>query len=128
MFAAAHERAARGQRADVGRIAEADLTAALHDVDAVGRARTWLAETASRGSTAEERNAAEAWLREAACRPTFQEGDADEMDAKQDAIAELAQEIIDAACQIRTVLDPVAGVRGFSGCARSRTAPATRAP
>ena len=41
---------------------EADVTAALRDVDVVDQARTYLADTASRGSTAEEREAADAWL------------------------------------------------------------------
>jgi hypothetical protein len=48
----------------VGRIADADLTDALQDAEAVEQARTCLAETASRGSTPAERDAAEAWLRE----------------------------------------------------------------
>jgi hypothetical protein len=48
----------------VGRIADADLTDAWHDADALEQARTCLAETADRGSTAEEREAAEVWLRE----------------------------------------------------------------
>ena len=41
---------------------EADITAALGDGDVVDQARTYLADTASRGSTTEEREIAEAWL------------------------------------------------------------------
>jgi hypothetical protein len=53
-------------RRSVGRMAEADLTTALGDAQALESARTCLAETASRGSTTEERQAATAWLQEAA--------------------------------------------------------------
>jgi hypothetical protein len=49
-------------RRSVGRMVEADVTAALRDADVVAQARTCLADTASRGSTDEEREAAEAWL------------------------------------------------------------------
>jgi hypothetical protein len=41
---------------------EADVTATLRDGDVVEQARTCLADTTSRGSTAEERGGAEAWL------------------------------------------------------------------
>ena len=50
------------------------------------------------------------------------------MDAKQDAIAEVAQRDHRRGVPVRTVLDPVVGVRGFSGCARSRTAPQRMRP
>ena len=46
-------------RRSVGRMVEADVTAALRDVDVPEQARTCLAETASRGSTSDEREAAE---------------------------------------------------------------------
>ena len=49
-------------RRSVGRMVEADVTAALRDADVVDQARTCLADTAIRGSTAEEREAADAWL------------------------------------------------------------------
>ena len=48
----------------VGRLAEIDVTVALHDAEAIDQARTCLAATAGRGSTPEERDAAEAWLRD----------------------------------------------------------------
>ncbi len=41
---------------------EAEVMAALRDVAVVDQARTCLADTASRGSTAEEGEAADAWL------------------------------------------------------------------
>ena len=43
-------------RRTIGRMAEADLTTALRDPQVLEGARTCLAETASRGSTAEERD------------------------------------------------------------------------
>ena len=49
-------------RRSIGRMVEADVTAALVDVDVVDQARTYVADTAIRGSTAEEREAAAAWL------------------------------------------------------------------
>lgn len=49
-------------RRTIGRMADADLSAALLDPQALEGARTCLADTASRGSTAEEREAAVAWL------------------------------------------------------------------
>jgi len=49
-------------RRSVGRMAEADVTAALRDAAVVEQARTCLADTAIRGSTVEEREAADAWL------------------------------------------------------------------
>jgi hypothetical protein len=53
-------------RRTIGRMAEADLSAALRDPQVLEVARTCLEETASRGSTAEEREAAVAWLEDAA--------------------------------------------------------------
>jgi hypothetical protein len=53
-------------RRTIGRMADADLTTALRDSQGLERARTCLAETASRGSTVEERAAAVAWLQAAA--------------------------------------------------------------
>jgi hypothetical protein len=47
-------------------MADADLSTALHDPQVLGEARTCLAETADRASTVEEREAAVAWLQEAA--------------------------------------------------------------
>ena len=53
-------------RRTLGRMADADLTAARHEAPLVDQARTWLVDSASRGScTAEERDAAIAWLRDA---------------------------------------------------------------
>ena len=52
-------------RRTIGRLAEADIPRALRDPDRLEGARTCLAETASRGSTVEEREAALAWLEEA---------------------------------------------------------------
>ena len=49
----------------MGRIGEAGLTDALRDEHELKRARTCLAETAGHGSTPEERDAADAWLRDA---------------------------------------------------------------
>jgi hypothetical protein len=49
-------------RRTVGRTVDPDFVTALHDADVVDQARTCLANTASHGSTAEEREAAEAWL------------------------------------------------------------------
>jgi hypothetical protein len=46
-------------------MAEADLTTALRDPQVLEIARTSLTETASRGSTLEERDAAIAWLEDA---------------------------------------------------------------
>ena len=54
-------------RRSVGRMAEADLTTALRDPQVLEGARTCLAETVGRGSTAAEREAAGAWLEDAAC-------------------------------------------------------------
>jgi hypothetical protein len=53
-------------RRTVGRLADVDRTTAVRDPQVLEAARTCLAETASRGSTAEERAAAVAWLQEAA--------------------------------------------------------------
>jgi len=53
-------------RRTLGRMADVNLTTALRDPQGLEGARTCLAETASRGSTAEERDAAVAWLEEAA--------------------------------------------------------------
>jgi hypothetical protein len=47
-------------------MADADLSIALREAHALEGARTCLAETAGRGSTLEEREAAVVWLREAA--------------------------------------------------------------
>jgi len=47
---------------NVGRTVDADVLAALQDATVIAEARTLLAESASRGSTLEEREAAEAWL------------------------------------------------------------------
>jgi hypothetical protein len=58
-------------RRTIGRMAEADCTTALRDPQVLEGARTCLAETARRGSTAEERAAAGAWL-EAAARDDHQ--------------------------------------------------------
>lgn len=55
-----------GQLHAHGRLADIDLTTALCDPQGPEGARTCLAETASRRSTAEEREAAVAWLEEAA--------------------------------------------------------------
>lgn len=52
-------------RRSVGRAAETDLAAALQDPAVVAEARTVLADSARRGSSAEERDAAETWLAEA---------------------------------------------------------------
>jgi hypothetical protein len=52
-------------RRTIGRMAEADCTPALRDPQGLEAARTCLAETASRGSTVEERAAATAWLQAA---------------------------------------------------------------
>jgi hypothetical protein len=49
-------------RRSVGRTADADVLAALRNATVVSQARTLLAESASHGSTAEERQAADAWL------------------------------------------------------------------
>jgi hypothetical protein len=49
-------------RRTLSRTVDPDVVAALHDADVVKQARTYLADTASRGSTAEEREAAAAWL------------------------------------------------------------------
>src|SRR5262245_2262641 len=49
-------------RRTVGRTADADYAAALQNATVVAEARTLLADSASRGSTVEEREAAEAWL------------------------------------------------------------------
>ena len=57
-------------RRTIGRMADADLSAMLRDPQALEGARTCLADTASRGSTAEEREAAVAWLRERGPRRT----------------------------------------------------------
>ena len=53
-------------RRTIGRMADADCAATLRDPQALEGARTCLADTASRGSTAEEREAAVAWLQQAA--------------------------------------------------------------
>jgi hypothetical protein len=53
-------------RRTIGRLAEADFSAALRDKQVLDDARTYLQDTASRGSTAAERAAAAAWLEEAA--------------------------------------------------------------
>ena len=53
-------------RRTIGRLADLDLTMALRDPQELEAARTCLAETISRGSTAEERDAAVAWLEDAA--------------------------------------------------------------
>ena len=53
-------------RRTIGRLADADLSEVLRDPQAVEGARTCLEETANRGSTAEERQAAQAWLQQAA--------------------------------------------------------------
>jgi hypothetical protein len=53
-------------RRTIGQMADADLSAALRDPQALEGARTCVADTASRGSTAEEREVALAWLQEAA--------------------------------------------------------------
>jgi hypothetical protein len=58
-------------RRTIGRMAEADLSTALRDPQVLEGARTCLAETARRGSTAEEREAAGAGL-EAAARDARQ--------------------------------------------------------
>ena len=53
-------------RRTLGRMADADRTAALHEAPLVDQARTWLVDSARRGSsTAAERDAAIAWLRDA---------------------------------------------------------------
>ena len=53
-------------RRTLGRMVAADLTAALHEAPLVEQARTWLVDSARRGRcTAEERDAAIAWLRDA---------------------------------------------------------------
>ncbi len=49
----------------IDRMADADLSPALRDRQLLEGARTCLAETAGRGSTVEEREAAVVWLREA---------------------------------------------------------------
>jgi hypothetical protein len=49
-------------RRSVGRTANADVLAALQDATVVAEARTLLVGSASYGSTAEEREAADAWL------------------------------------------------------------------
>ena len=53
-------------RRTIGRMAEADFSTALRDPQVLEDARTCLEDTARRGSTAEERAAAVAWLQEAA--------------------------------------------------------------
>jgi hypothetical protein len=53
-------------RRTLGRMVETDLTTALRNPQALERARTCLEDTAGRGSTAEERAAAVAWLTVAA--------------------------------------------------------------
>jgi hypothetical protein len=53
-------------RRTIGRMAEADLSTALRDPQVLEGARMCLAETANRGSTVEERDAASAWLQAAA--------------------------------------------------------------
>jgi hypothetical protein len=53
-------------RRSVGRAGETDLAAALHDAAVVTEARSVLAATARQGSTDAERDAALAWLQEAA--------------------------------------------------------------
>ncbi len=53
-------------RRTIGRLADADCTSALRDPQALEGARTCLEDTASRGSTAEERETALAWLQQAA--------------------------------------------------------------
>ena len=50
----------------IRRMADADLSPALRDRQLLEGARTCLAETAGRGSTVEEREAAVVWLQEAA--------------------------------------------------------------
>jgi hypothetical protein len=49
-------------RRTTGRLADAESSTALRDPQVLETARTYLAETASRGSTAKERAAAVAWL------------------------------------------------------------------
>jgi hypothetical protein len=53
-------------RRTIGRLADADCSIALHDPQLLEGARTCLEDTVRRGSTVEEREAAAAWLREAA--------------------------------------------------------------
>lgn|SRR5262245_21420904 len=52
-------------RRSIGRTTAAAVVAALHDEAVVGMARASLTESATRGSTVEERTAAEAWLERA---------------------------------------------------------------
>jgi hypothetical protein len=52
-------------RRSVGRAIKSDLAAALHDAAVIAEARTVLAQSARRGSTAEEREAADTWLAQA---------------------------------------------------------------
>src|SRR5262245_48905462 len=49
-------------RRSLGRTADADVLAALQDATVVAQARTLLADSASHGSSAAEREAADAWL------------------------------------------------------------------
>ena len=49
-------------RRTVGRMVDADVLAALQDATVVTETRTLIADSASRGSTAAEREAADAWL------------------------------------------------------------------
>jgi hypothetical protein len=49
-------------RRTVGRMVEADVAAALRDADVVAQARQYLEQSASRGMTTQEREAATAWL------------------------------------------------------------------
>ena len=53
-------------RGTIDRMADADCSTALRDPQLFEGARTCLAETADRGSTVEEREAAVVWLQEAA--------------------------------------------------------------
>jgi hypothetical protein len=52
-------------RRSVGRAVDSDLMAVPQNSSVVAKARTVLSESARRGSTPEERQAAEAWLMEA---------------------------------------------------------------
>lgn len=52
-------------RRSVGRMVEADVTAALREADLVAQARRYLEQSVSRGVTPKERDAALAWLQDA---------------------------------------------------------------
>ena len=52
-------------RRRIGRLVATDLTKALHEAAVLAQARGCLTASATRGSTSEERNAAEAWLLQA---------------------------------------------------------------